>query len=81
MGNWLLEFFWTTFREKSEVTKQKLRNKNEEKVEKKIILLTFVCEITSFRVEPERGITKPRLERIKVKIRKKIPSSAIILFN
>ena len=54
---------------------------NEEMVEKKASLLTFLCVTSEFSLNFNIGPIKPKLDTIKVKIKKKTPSSAIIVFN
>ena len=54
---------------------------NEEMVQKKASLLTFICVTSEFSLNFKIGPIKPKLDTIKVKIKKNIPSSAIIVFN
>jgi hypothetical protein len=61
--------------------KQYVRIMNEEMVQKKASLLTFICVTSEFSLNFNIGPIKPKLETIKVKIKKNTPSSAIIVFN
>ena len=48
---------------------------------KKASLLTFICVTSEFSLNFNIGPIKPKLDTIKVKIKKNTPSSAIIVFN
>ncbi len=54
---------------------------NEEMVQKKASLLTFTCVTSEFSLNFNIGPIKPKLDIIKVRIKKNTPSSAIIVFN
>ena len=53
----------------------------EEIVQKKLSLLIFICVISEFSLNFSRGQINPKLDTIRVKIKKNTPSSAIIVFN
>ena len=61
--------------------KQYVRIMNEEMVQKKASLLTFTCVTSEFSLNFNIGPIKPKLDIIKVRIKKNTPSSAIIVFN
>ena len=44
-------------------------------------LLIFICVISEFSLNFNRGLINPKLDKIRVKIKKNTPSSAIIVFN
>ena len=53
----------------------------DEIVQKKISLLIFICVISEFSLNFNKGLINPKLDKIRVKIKKNTPSSAIIVFN
>ena len=54
---------------------------NEAEVQKKISLLIFIWVTSEFSLNLNIGPMNPKLDIIKVRIKKNIPSSAIIVFN
>ena len=54
---------------------------NEVVVQIKESLLTFIWLISELSLNLNIGPIKPKLDKIKVKIKKITPSSAIIVFN
>ena len=54
---------------------------NEAVVQKKASLLIFIWGISEFSLNFNTGPMNPKLDTIKVRIKKNIPSSAIIVFN
>ena len=54
---------------------------NEAVVQKKASLLIFIWVTSEFSLNFNTGPIKPKLDTIKVRIKKNIPSSAIIVFN
>ena len=54
---------------------------NADVVQKKESLLTLIWVISEFSLNLNMGPAKPKLDKIKVKIKKNTPSSAIIVFN
>ena len=54
---------------------------NEVEVQKNESLLTFIWVISEFSLNFNTGPIKPKLDTIKVRIKKNTPSSAIIVFN
>ncbi len=54
---------------------------NEAVVQKKASLLIFIWVTSEFSLNFNIGPMNPKLDTIKVRIKKNIPSSAIIVFN